>query len=1156
MPSLKHAEGHAAFRVYPGAMTWLRGTVVALGVACASCTAPPRRTPPHAVEGVMDLHDWDFDRDGSVALDGTWDLFWGQRFSGDVALAGDARDAPPERHSVPFAFDDLVLHDGARPGPHGVATMRLRVRMPPVDASKAVGEGALTLSSSAMDSSFRLDVRDETGRPLGQPIAAGTLGTDAATARGELRSGATSLAPAHELVLHLQVSDFEAETGVVRPPRLSTTEDYAARVLSNEARELLLVGAIFMMGIYHLILYALRRLERAPLWFGLFTFGVGTRAVFFSGTIEKLWPGLVRARANTQIQYLSIYAAAAFFVFFLESLFPARVHRPIARGVVMMAAVWSVLELVLPGPTSLYAERAFELTLFPLLGWVLWVLGQALVRDRDTMAGRLLLGYLALGVSIANDTLVTFGVLRTPSLVAYGLFAFIVSQSVVLATLNQRARTTAEVVAKELDVAHGRLKVQNEELDAKNVALSRLDQLKDSFLANTSHELRTPLHGIIGLTESLLDGVRGALTEGARAELRLIVASARRLTSLVNDLLDFSKLKHKNLELQRKPVDLQALVEVVLTLSRPMARARGLTLVNDVPETLPYALADENRLQQILVNLVGNAIKFTSDGRVTVTAAETGGTLAVTVADTGIGIPKDAQERIFESFEQADGDTSREYGGTGIGLTVTRQLVELHGGVITVDSEPGKGARFTFTLTASERTPEAAVQAKPSWAPPPIARLGEEPESAPMPASDSIMPPPDGAPLVRVLAVDDDPVNLAVLESYLSPAAFAVATAPHGTRALEMLANGATFDIVLLDIMMPRLTGYEVCRRIRERQGPNELPIVLLTAKTQVADLVLGFDAGANDYLTKPFSKRELVARVLTHTDLAKTNRAYRRFVPRELITLLGKEHVTEVRLGDQVERRMSVLFSDIRFFTTMSERMSPRESFAFIDEFLRRVSPSVRSEGGFVDKYLGDGIMALFPSSADDAVRAALAMLAMVRGRAADAGAHIEMGIGVHTGDVVLGVLGEEQRMEGTVIADAVNLASRVEGCTKLFGTSFLLSGDAFGAVGGKDRYGSRPLGSVRVKGKSRATALHELFDGDEPRLREHKASTQGDFAAALALYGEGRLDEASRLFASLLEGHSDDGPARFYAARCRRLLAREAPDSAWTGVIDLEGK
>src|SRR5262249_34073841 len=150
-----------------------------------------------------------------------------------------------------------------------------------------------------------------------------------------------------------------------------------------------------------------------------------------------------------------------------------------------------------------------------------------------------------------------------------------------------------------------------------------------------------------------------------------------------------------------------------------------------------------------------------------------------------------------------------------------------------------------------------------------------------------------------------------------------------------------------------------------------ELPIVLLTAKTQVSDLVEGFDAGANDYLTKPFAKRELLARILTHTQIAKTNRAYRRFVPRELMQLLGKENVTEIRLGDQVERRMSVLFSDIRFFTTMSEKMSPKQSFAFINDCLRRVGPNVRAQGGFIDKYLGDGIMALFPERADDAVRA-----------------------------------------------------------------------------------------------------------------------------------------------------------------------------------------
>ena len=213
-----------------------------------------------------------------------------------------------------------------------------------------------------------------------------------------------------------------------------------------------------------------------------------------------------------------------------------------------------------------------------------------------------------------------------------------------------------------------------------NERLRQLDRLKDEFLANTSHELRTPLNGIIGLAESLMDGIAGKLPPGADENLSLIVSSGKRLASLVNDLLDFSRLKNKNLELQSRPVDLRASTEVVFTLCAPLAVTRHLDLVNEVPGDIPPVLADENRLQQILYNLIGNAIKFTEQGSVRVQAREKEEMLEIRVVDTGIGIPAERLYEIFEPFKQVDGSMSKEHGGTGLGLAVSRQLVDLHGG--------------------------------------------------------------------------------------------------------------------------------------------------------------------------------------------------------------------------------------------------------------------------------------------------------------------------------------------------------------------------------------------------------------------------------------------------------------------------------------------
>ncbi len=401
-----------------------------------------------------------------------------------------------------------------------------------------------------------------------------------------------------------------------------------------------------------------------------------------------------------------------------------------------------------------------------------------------------------------------------------------------------------------------------------NRRLRQADKLKDEFLANTSHELRTPLNGIIGIAESLIDGATGELAPSTRSNLRMIAHSGRRLANLVNDILDFAQLEGQQLTLTSRPIDLHTLVEVVLTLCQPLGAGKNLELENSVDPELRPVSGDEALLEQILINLVGNAIKFTPAGAVTVTATplpDQPGLLAVTVADSGIGISDDQRDHIFEPFSQADSSTAREYGGSGLGLAVTRQLVVLHGGTIGVESDLGRGSRFTFTLPLS-RGGEVAEVAAPAG----DCEISRLRPGASMPAAMPDPIPDQGVAEVgfAVLIVDDEPVNLEVLHNYLSLANFGVTRCDNGPEALAAVAAAAKaerpFDLVVLDIMMPRMTGYEVCRRLRDTYSLYELPILMLTAKNQVGDLVAGFSAGANDYLAKPFAKRELLARART----------------------------------------------------------------------------------------------------------------------------------------------------------------------------------------------------------------------------------------------------------------------------------------------------
>jgi len=310
--------------------------------------------------------------------------------------------------------------------------------------------------------------------------------------------------------------------------------------------------------------------------------------------------------------------------------------------------------------------------------------------------------------------------------------------------------------------------------------------------------------------------------------------------------------------LRKKPVDIYQVAEIVTTLCEPLTIGKELKLINGVDKAISPVLADEERLQQIINNLVGNAIKFTDKGEVGVTAVQRNGRVTISVHDTGMGIAADRQETIFTSFEQADLRANVYYQGTGLGLSIVKHLVELHGGSIHVDSEIGKGSVFSFDLETSPKPAEQSLEL-------PVARLDDDPE-------ENILRPEDTHDIPatikssKILVVDDEPINLQVVASHLDDQGYSVQMVSRGEEALYEIGKQLP-DLVLLDIMMPKMSGFEVCREIREKYSKSKVVIIFLTAKNQVSDLVEGFALGANDYLSKPFSKNELLTRVRYHLE-------------------------------------------------------------------------------------------------------------------------------------------------------------------------------------------------------------------------------------------------------------------------------------------------
>ena len=381
--------------------------------------------------------------------------------------------------------------------------------------------------------------------------------------------------------------------------------------------------------------------------------------------------------------------------------------------------------------------------------------------------------------------------------------------------------------------------------------------MKSAFLANMSHEIRTPMNGVIGMTELLLDM---SLTDAQRECAEQIAHSGEQMLSIINDILDISKIETGHLELDITDFDLHETIRQTCFVAGAQARAKGLRLDLRIGEEVPRRVrGDRRRLHQVVLNLVSNAIKFTSTGAVTVRLSalpapkDGGAVIRVEVADSGIGIDPANLHRMFEPFTQADVSTTRLYGGTGLGLAIARELVELMGGTISAESEPGRGSTFRFELALA--SPLADDEALPGHARETLAAA---------PASWSSPP--------LVLVAEDSQINQIVAARSLERCGCRVDVVGDGTEALEALQT-RHYDAVLMDCQMPDMDGYQATGELRRReQGAGRTPVIAMTAQAMDGDRERCIDAGMDDFISKP----------MRHADLAET---LRRWIPSQTRT-------------------------------------------------------------------------------------------------------------------------------------------------------------------------------------------------------------------------------------------------------------------------------
>ncbi|MSU32264.1 MAG: adenylate/guanylate cyclase domain-containing response regulator [Pedosphaera sp.] len=408
-----------------------------------------------------------------------------------------------------------------------------------------------------------------------------------------------------------------------------------------------------------------------------------------------------------------------------------------------------------------------------------------------------------------------------------------------------------------------------------------------------------------------------------------------------------------------------------------------------------------------------------------------------------------------------------------------------------------------------------------------------------------------------ILVVDDEPISLQLLHSQLRVEGFSVVKAHNGEEALNLLAQGLQPDAIILDVVMPKLNGYEVTQQIRSLYT-SRIPIILLTAKAREEDLVEGLAKGANDYLTKPFKKSELIARLRTHLTLSKFDAAARRFVPFTFLEILGKKSLIDVTLGEGVQKEMSVLFADIRSFTTLSEKLGPQRIFATINRYLSFIQPAVHAHQGFINQIYGDGIMALFVGKPSDAVSASVTMHQALsvfnEGQITADNPPFKIGIGINTGQLMLGTLGDADRMGCGVIADTVNIASHIEGMTKMYGSAVLIGEKTHQRLSPQDQATLREVDRVILKGKVEPTSIYEVIDADSSPLRATKIKTLAVFATGLKLYRNAQFRDASHHFAACIQADNSDKAATIYFERCTNYAEAIPPN--FDGITRLEDK
>lgn len=780
---------------------------------------------PLAKNGVLDISNWNLEEDGPIKLDGDWEFYWNQLLDYDDFHKGEKKYYNHGYFNVPSVWNSYKINNKNLSG-EGCATYRLKIKTNNIDDLK--GLKILTQSTA-----YKLMIDKEI------IAVSGIVGKSKETTVPQYKPKIAYFNnTSKEFEIIIQISNFTyARGGFWQSIHFGTLEQISTMKEKSARREMFLFGAVICMILYHLSIYWLQRRNKSIFYFILAFFGMALR-ILFTGEyfITTLFPN-IKFNLIIFIEYMTVYWGATIWFIFIHKVYPEETSKRIVNFFVLLSFIITVF--IILTPISIYTRYLTLIEIYVgITSLIIFINVFKSVYRKRQGAILLFLGMILFFIAYIYDSLYYLNIIYSEpgGLIGYTTFIMLFIQSYVLASRY----------AKSFDEA--------EELSEKMISVNKM---KDEFIANTSHELRTPLHGIISITESFLQNMEGEIDQKQKENLSLVISSGKRLANLVNDILDYSKLKYGDIKLNINTVDIKQIVEMVLAEQRYLILNKNILLINDIPTDIPFVYGDKDRIIQIIYNLLGNAIKFTENGEIIISAIQNDSMVELSVEDTGVGIANEKLNDIFKSFEQGDISLNSTYLGTGLGLSIAKQLLDIQGGKIWVTSEIGKGSKFTFSLPISNHKEK-------------VVTIKNEKALVKRSVHNLILEETKNVgrdEQFTVLIVDDNYINLHSLINILSVEKYFVITATNGIKALDIISKNQ-IDIVILDAMMPQMSGYEVCKKVREKYSIYDLPVLMLTAQNNPNAILKGFESGANDFLPKPFEMNELRARVKTLIEL------------------------------------------------------------------------------------------------------------------------------------------------------------------------------------------------------------------------------------------------------------------------------------------------